>query len=283
MIEVRDVRKSFGEKTVLHGVSVVMEPGMNNLIIGTSGSGKTVLMKIMIGLMQPDSGQVIYEGKDIAQMGDEELRALRNQIGMLFQGSALFDSKTVEQNVMFPLDMFTKQRLRDKQKRVNEVLERVNLKDANKKYPAEISGGMKKRVALARAIVLNPKYLFCDEPNSGLDPQTSLVIDKLISEITKEYNITTVINTHDMNTVMESGDHIIYMLGGRKRWEGSSQEIVFSEDKDLNNFIFASEFLQKAKEMTVMEEQESNPERVAAMQQAAKDEEAQRKKKRRLF
>jgi phospholipid/cholesterol/gamma-HCH transport system ATP-binding protein len=241
------------------------------------------MMKIMIGLMKVDSGQVLYEGHDIAQMGAEELRGLRNQIGMLFQGSALFDSKTVAENVMFPLDMFTHQRYREKCRRVNEVLARVNLKDANKKYPAEISGGMKKRVALARAIVLNPKYLFCDEPNSGLDPQTSLVIDKLISEITKEYNITTVINTHDMNTVMESGDHIVYMLQGRKRWEGSSQEIVFSEDKDLNDFIFASEFLQKAKEMTVMEEQEANSEQSAEMQEAARQHEEVQKKKRRLF
>ncbi len=283
MIELKDVRKSFGEKTVLHGVNVVMEPGKNNLIIGTSGSGKTVMMKIMIGLMPVDNGQVLYEGKDIAAMSEEELRSLRNKIGMLFQGSALFDSKTVEQNVMFPLDMFTTQRLRDKQKRVNEVLERVNLKEANKKFPAEISGGMKKRVALARAIVLNPKFLFCDEPNSGLDPQTSLVIDKLITEITKEYNITTVINTHDMNTVMESGEHIVYMHQGRKRWEGSNQEIVFSEDKSLNDFIFASEFLQKAKEMTVMEEQAANPEGTAAKQEAAKQEEVVQKKRRRLF
>ncbi len=283
MIELKDVRKSFGEKTVLHGVTVGMEPGKNNLIIGTSGSGKTVMMKIMIGLMSVDTGQVLYEGRDIAGMSEEELRGLRNKIGMLFQGSALFDSKTVEQNVMFPLDMFTTQRLRDKQKRVNEVLERVNLKDANKKFPAEISGGMKKRVALARAIVLNPKYLFCDEPNSGLDPQTSLVIDKLITDITREYNIVTVINTHDMNTVMESGDHIVYMHQGRKRWEGSNQEIVFSEDKTLNDFIFASEFLQKAKEMTVMEEQATNPEATAAKQEAARHEEAKEQKKRRRF
>lgn len=283
MIELKEVRKSFGDKTVLHGVNVVMEPGKNNLIIGTSGSGKTVMMKIMIGLLPVDSGQVLYEGKDLAAMGNEELRGLRNQIGMLFQGSALFDSKTVAQNVMFPLDMFTNQRTREKYRRVNEVLERVNLKGANKKYPAEISGGMKKRVALARAIVLNPKFLFCDEPNSGLDPQTSLVIDKLISEITKEYNITTVINTHDMNTVMESGDHIVYMHQGRKRWEGSNQEIVFSEDKTLNDFIFASEFLQKAKEMTVLEEQEINPEQTAALQEAAKQHEEAQKKKRRLF
>jgi phospholipid/cholesterol/gamma-HCH transport system ATP-binding protein len=283
MIEVKDVRKSFGDKTVLHDISVAMKPGKNNLIIGTSGSGKTVLMKIMIGLLTADSGQVLYEGKDIHLMTEDELRTLRKQIGMLFQGAALFDSKTVEQNVMFPLDMFSSQRLRDKLKRVNEVLDRVNLKDANKKYPAEISGGMKKRVALARAIVLNPKYLFCDEPNSGLDPQTSLVIDKLISEITKEYSITTVINTHDMNTVMENGDHIIYMHGGRKRWEGSNQEIVFSQDKDLNNFIFASEFLQKAKEMTVMEEQEANPEQVAKLQRAAGATQEEPKKRRRLF
>ncbi len=255
MIELKDVRKSFGDKTVLHSISAIMEPGKNNLIIGTSGSGKTVMMKIMIGLMSVDSGQVLYEGNDIARMSDDDLKKLRNQIGMLFQGSALFDSKTVEQNVMFPLDMFTNKTRREKIRRVNEVLDRVNIKEANRKFPAEISGGMKKRVALARAIVLNPKYLFCDEPNSGLDPQTSLVIDKLITEITKEFNITTVINTHDMNTVMESGDHIVYMHQGRKRWEGSSHEIVFSEDKDLNAFIFASEFLQKAKEMTVLEEQ----------------------------
>jgi phospholipid/cholesterol/gamma-HCH transport system ATP-binding protein len=259
MIELKDVRKSFGDKTVLYSISAIMEPGKNNLIIGTSGSGKTVMMKIMIGLIPVDNGQVLFEGRDIAQMSEDELRKLRNQIGMLFQGSALFDSKTVEQNVMFPLDMFTNKTRREKIKRVNEVLDRVNIKEANRKFPAEISGGMKKRVALARAIVLNPKYLFCDEPNSGLDPQTSLVIDKLITEITKEFNMTTVINTHDMNTVMESGDHIVYMHQGRKRWEGSSHDIVFSQDKDLNAFIFASEFLQKAKEMTVLEEQAQNP------------------------
>jgi phospholipid/cholesterol/gamma-HCH transport system ATP-binding protein len=251
MIEVRNVKKSFSGKTVIHDVSVVMEPGKTNLIIGTSGSGKTVLMKIMIGLMPVDSGSVLYEGKDITTMDTMELKELRKQIGMMFQGSALFDSKTVEQNVMFPLDMFTKQRYKDKLKRVNEVLDRVNLKDANKKFPAEISGGMKKRVALARAIVQNPKYLFCDEPNSGLDPQTSLVIDKLVKEITYEYNITTVINTHDMNTVMESGDHILYMYQGYKQWEGSSQDIIYSKDERLNAFIFASDFLARAKEMAV--------------------------------
>lgn len=254
MIELKNVKKSFGDKTVLQDVNAVMETGKTNLIIGTSGSGKTVMMKIMVGLMSVDEGQVLYEGQDITRMDEKELKDIRTQIGMLFQGSALFDSRTVEQNVMFPLDMFTNQRRGDKLKRVNEVLDRVNLKDANKKYPAEISGGMKKRVALARALVLNPKYLFCDEPNSGLDPQTSLVIDQLIKELTLEYNITTVINTHDMNTVMESGDHIVYMHQGRKKWEGSNKEIIFSDDKDLNAFIFASDFLRKAKEITMAEE-----------------------------
>ncbi len=253
MIEIKNIRKSFGEKVVLHDVSARMEAGNANLIIGSSGSGKTVLMKIMIGLMPVDSGAVLYEGKDITRMNEKELKDLRKQIGMLFQGSALFDSKTVEENVMFPLDMFTKSSHAEKLKRVNEVLERVNLKDANKKFPAEISGGMKKRVALARAIVQNPKYLFCDEPNSGLDPQTSLVIDKLIKEITHEYKITTVINTHDMNTVMESGDYIMYMYQGHKQWEGSNRDIVFSKDERLNAFIFASEFLAKAKEMSMIE------------------------------
>lgn len=253
MIEVRNLKKSFGDKVVLHDVSAKMEPGKTNLIIGTSGSGKTVLMKIMIGLFVPDAGEVIYEGKDITKMEDHELKELRKQIGMLFQGGALFDSKTVEQNVMFPLDMFTRQGYKAKLKRANDVLARVNLEGTNKKFPAELSGGMKKRVALARAIVQNPKYLFCDEPNSGLDPQTSLVIDKLIKELTIEYNITTVINTHDMNTVMESGDHIVYMYQGNKQWEGSNKEIIFSKDEKLNSFIFASEFLTKAKEMSMME------------------------------
>lgn len=256
MIEVKNLRKSFGDKLVINDVSAVMQSGKTNLIIGTSGSGKTVLMKIMVGLMTPDIGEVLYEGKNIVDMGEKELKDIRTQIGMLFQGSALFDSKTVEENVMFPLDMFTKQSKADKRKRVNEVLSRVNLEGSNKKFPSEISGGMKKRVALARAIVLNPKYLFCDEPNSGLDPQTSLVIDKLIKEITIEFNITTVINTHDMNTVMESGDHIVYMHKGYKRWEGSNKEIVFSDDQELNNFIFASDFLRKAKEMSMIEAQQ---------------------------
>jgi len=253
MIEVKNVRKSFGDKVVLQDVSAKMEPGKTNLIIGTSGSGKTVLMKTLIGLLPVDSGAVLYEGHDIVTMDEKDLKELRKHIGMLFQGGALFDSKTVENNVMFPLDMFTKMSHTEKLKRVNEVLDRVNLKDTNDKFPAEISGGMRKRVALARAIVQNPKYLFCDEPNSGLDPQTSLVIDKLIKEITTEFNITTIINTHDMNTVMESGDHIVYMYQGNKQWEGSNKDIIFSKDERLNAFIFASDFLTKAKEMSMME------------------------------
>lgn len=253
MIELVNIKKGFGDKIILPDVSAVMETGKVNLIIGSSGSGKTVMMKCMVGLMQVDAGKVVYDGKDFTGMNDHEKKEIRQQIGMLFQGSALFDSMTVEQNVMFPLDMFGKGTLREKKTRVMECLERVNLKDAAKKYPAEISGGMKKRVGIARAIVLNPKYLFCDEPNSGLDPQTSLLIDKLIKELTLEYNITTVINTHDMNTVMESGDHIVYMYQGRKQWEGSNKDIVFSKDEKLNDFIFASEFLREAKEMRQME------------------------------
>ena len=254
MIEIKNIRKSFGEKVVLEDVSAEMLPGKVNLIIGASGSGKTVFMKCIIGLIKPDSGSVFYEGKNLYEMEDRDQKEIRMQIGMLFQGSALFDSMTVEQNIRFPLDMFTKNTRAEKLKRVNEVLSRVNLEGVNKKYPAEISGGMKKRVALARAVVLNPKYLFCDEPNSGLDPQTSLVIDKLIKELTIEYNITTVVNTHDMNTVMESGDHIIYMYKGHKKWQGSNKDIIYSKDKELNDFIFASEFLTKAKEMSMMED-----------------------------
>lgn len=247
MIEVRNVRKSFGDKEILKDISFTMYTGKTNLIIGASGSGKTVMMKCMIGLIRPDQGAILYHGEDITKMDEKELIEIRRQIGMLFQGSALFDSMTVQENVMFPLNMFTQDNFKKKLERVNEVLAKVELTDANKKYPAEISGGMKKRVALARAIVLNPKFLFCDEPNSGLDPQTSLVIDNLISSLTKEYNMTTIINTHDMNTVMESGDHIIYMHKGQKQWEGSNKEIVYSDDELLNKFIFASDFLKGAK------------------------------------
>jgi phospholipid/cholesterol/gamma-HCH transport system ATP-binding protein len=255
MIEVKNIRKAFGDKVVLEDVSAQMKAGKTNLIIGASGSGKTVLLKCMIGLFKPDAGDIIYEGVPLSSMDDKLLKELRTQIGMLFQGGALFDSMDVEHNVRFPLDMFTKKSRSEKMKRVNEVLSRVQLEGVNKKFPAELSGGMKKRVALARAIVMNPKYLFCDEPNSGLDPQTSLVIDKLINEITEEYNITTIVNTHDMNTVMESGDYIVYMYKGRKQWEGSSKDIIMSDDKKLNDFIFASDFLYKAKEMTKLEMQ----------------------------
>jgi phospholipid/cholesterol/gamma-HCH transport system ATP-binding protein len=211
-------------------------------------------MKCMVGLFQPDAGEILYDGHNFVSMDIAEKTEIRKEIGMLFQGSALFDSLNVERNVRFPLDMFTKWSASKKLNRVNEVLDRVNLVDANRKYPSELSGGMKKRVALARAIVLNPKYLFCDEPNSGLDPQTSLVIDRLIQEITKEYNITTVVNTHDMNSVMEIGNYILYMYQGNKEWEGNNREIIFSKNQRLNEFIFASEFLKDAKEMRMLEE-----------------------------
>lgn len=253
MIEIRNIKKSFGDKVILQDISAVMETGKCNLIIGASGSGKTVLTKCMVGLFTPDSGEILYDGLNMTNITEEERKELRQQIGMLFQGSALFDSMTVERNIKFPLDMFTDWTHAEKMKRVNEVLDRVNLKETNKKYPSEISGGMKKRVGIARAIVLNPKYLFCDEPNSGLDPQTSLLIDKLIKEITAEFNITTIVVTHDMNSVMEIGDNIVYMHQGKKQWEGSNKEIIFTKDELLNNFIFASEFLQDAKQMRMME------------------------------
>ena len=254
MIEIKNIRKGFGERTVLNGVSVTMQAGKCNLIIGASGSGKTVFMKCMVGLLIPDEGEICYNNNDFNKLNNEEKKEIRQQIGMLFQGSALFDSLTVEQNVMFPLNMFTKDTYAKKLKRVNEVLERVKLKDVNRKFPAELSGGMKKRVGIARAIVLNPKYLFVDEPNSGLDPQTSLVIDKLVKEITTEYDITTVVNTHDMNSVMEIGDHIIFMYQGKKEWEGSNKEIIFNKNERLNEFIFASDFLKDAKDMRMLEQ-----------------------------
>jgi phospholipid/cholesterol/gamma-HCH transport system ATP-binding protein len=258
MIEVQQIKKSFNDKPVLQEVSAILETGKCNLIIGSSGSGKTVFMKIIVGLLKADGGSIFYDGKDFTNGSEDARKEIRKEIGMLFQGSALFDSKTVEENIMFPLDMFSKMSAKQKQERVNEVLERINLKGANKKFPGELSGGMKKRVGIARAIVLNPKYLFCDEPNSGLDPQTSLVIDKLIFEITKEYNITTVINTHDMNSVMEFGEHIIYMYDGQKEWEGTNQEIIFNKNEKLNKFIFASEFLQDAKEHRMNEMNSNN-------------------------
>ena len=254
MIEIKNVSKSFGDKEILTDISAIMETGKTNLIIGTSGSGKTVLQKCMVGLFEVDKGEIIFDGRSLTNMQEEERKELRQQIGMLFQGAALFDSMTVQQNVKFPLDMFTNWSHSKKIERVNDVLDRVNLKDTNEKFPAEISGGMKKRVGIARAIVLKPKYLFCDEPNSGLDPQTSMVIDKLIHEITKENNMTTVINTHDMNSVMEIGENILYLYQGRKEWEGTKKEIIYSKHEKLYEFIFASEFLRDAKDMRMLEE-----------------------------
>lgn len=253
MIEIKNIHKGFNGNIVIEDVSAVMETGKCNLIIGASGSGKTVLMKCMVGLFEPDSGDVLYNGASFTQMQEEGRKELRQQIGMLFQGSALFDSMTVQQNVMFPLDMFTKLNIKQKLEKVNQVLARVNLEEANHKFPSEISGGMKKRVGIARAIVLNPKFLFCDEPNSGLDPKTSLVIDKLIKEITIEFGMTTIVNTHDMNSVMEIGDKIIFMHQGKKEWEGTNKDIIFSKNEELNNFIFASDFLRDAKDMRMLE------------------------------
>lgn len=260
MIEIKHLKKSFGEKTILNDVSLVMETGKCNLIIGSSGSGKTVLLKCIVGLFTPDEGRVVYDGQSMTELSVQDRKVLRQQIGMLFQGSALFDSMTVEQNIKFPLDMFTDLKHREKMQKVNEVLERVNMKGVNNKFPSEISGGMKKRVGIARSIVLNPRYLFCDEPNSGLDPQTSLVIDKLIQDLTVEFNITTIVVTHDMNSVMEIGDHIFYMYQGRKQWEGSNKDIIHSKDEKLNEFIFASDFLQDAKQLRVMEAEKEKEE-----------------------
>ncbi len=248
MIEIRNISKSFETQHVLHDVSAVFEAGKTNLVIGISGSGKTVLMKIMTGLIRPDQGHVYFDNRDFYALSRNEQKALRREIGMLFQGAALFDSLTVEENVMLPLNMFSNATAKEKMQRVNFCLERVNLSGANKKFPGELSGGMKKRVGIARAIVLNPKYLFCDEPNSGLDPRTSLVIDDLIIEITKEYKMTTIINTHDMNSVMEIGEKIVFLYKGKKDWEGTKDEILSAKDENLNSFIFASDFLRDARD-----------------------------------
>ena len=260
MIELKSVSKSFGDIAVIKNVDCTFETGKCNLIIGASGSGKTVLMKCIVGLMNVTQGEILYDGRNFITLSDQEKKKIREEIGMLFQGSALFDSQTVEQNIMFPLEMFSTDSLKVKKERVREVLNRVQLADnAATKFPSEISGGMKKRVALARAIVLNPQYLFCDEPNSGLDPKTSMVIDKLIQEITFEFNMTTIINTHDMNSVMEIGEKIIYMNQGEKEWEGSNKEIIFSKNQKLNDFIFASDFLQDAKLIKKIIETKSIP------------------------
>ena len=254
MIELKNISKSFNGRTIISNIDAVFQTGKCNLIIGASGSGKSVLLKVIVNLFKPDAGEALYDGINIITLEEDRKKELRQQIGMLFQSSALFDSMTVEQNILFPMDMFTNKTIAEKKKRVDEVLERVNLSGSNKKFPSELSGGMKKRVGIARAIVLNPKYLFCDEPNSGLDPQTSLLIDKLIKEITLEYNMTTVVVTHDMNSVMEIGDNILFLHKTKKQWEGSNKDIIFSKDETLNNFIFASEFLQDAKQMRMMEQ-----------------------------
>jgi phospholipid/cholesterol/gamma-HCH transport system ATP-binding protein len=248
MIEVRNVYKSFNGKEVLKNISFTFEAGKTNLIIGQSGSGKTVLMKSVIGIHQVDKGQILYNGRDFTKMSNKETALLRQEIGMLFQGSALFDSMTVEENVRFPLEMFSNKTRKEWEKRVAFCLDRVGLSHAAKLFPSEISGGMQKRAAIARAIVLEPTYLFCDEPNSGLDPKTSLTIDQLIQEITRENNITTIVNTHDMNSVMEIGDKILFIHKGEKGWEGSKDTIFDSNNENLDNLVFASELFKKVKE-----------------------------------
>ena len=248
MIEIKDLHKSFEDKTVLKGISTTFDNGKTNLIIGQSGSGKTVLIKCIVGLFDPTKGDVLYDGRSFVQMNKKERTLLRREMGMIFQSAALFDSMTVLENVMFPLDMFSMDNYADRKRRAEYCLDRVNLLEAANKYPGEISGGMQKRAAIARAIVLNPKYLFCDEPNSGLDPKTSLVIDDLIHGITHEFNITTIINTHDMNSVMGIGEKIIYICEGYKEWEGTKDEVVNSDNEKLNSFIFASDLFRKIKE-----------------------------------
>jgi phospholipid/cholesterol/gamma-HCH transport system ATP-binding protein len=247
MIEARNISKYFGENKVLTDVSFIFEPGKTNLIIGQSGSGKTVFMKCLVGLLRPDEGEVFYDGRNFCRMGQQELRNLRQEIGMLFQGGALFDSMNVEQNVMFPLNMFTRMSYNDKLERVNFCLERVNLEGRNALMPSELSGGMVKRVAIARAISMNPKYLFCDEPNSGLDPVTAGVIDELIKEITEEYNITTVVNTHDMNSVLMTGENIAFIHKGQIWWSGDRHQILHTDNQVLNDFIFATELTRRIK------------------------------------
>lgn len=245
MIKATDIYKSFDDTEVLKGISVTFEKGKTNLIIGRSGAGKTVLLKILVGLFEPTSGSIWYDGDNFSAMDKKQRRAIRMEVGMLFQGSALFDSMTTEENIRFPLDMFTNMTKKEKQKQVDFCLERVELVGANKKYPSEISGGMQKRVGIARSIVLNPKYLFCDEPNSGLDPKTALLIDELIKRITYENNITTIINTHDMNSVMEIGDNIVLLHNGTLAWQGNKAEVLNNENELLQDFIFASPFLQR--------------------------------------
>ena len=245
MIEVKNISKSFGDKQVMKNVSLVAEQGKTTLVIGGSGHGKTVLMKSIVGLEEVDSGAVFYDGRNFSEMGIKQRKAIRQEMGMLFQGSALFDSLNVEENVAFPLSMFSDMSEEEKMERVNFCLKRVNLENKNHNYPSEISGGQKKRVGIARAIAMNPKYLFCDEPNSGLDPLTSLVIDDLIKEITQEFNITTIVNTHDMNSVMTIGDKVIFIYKGQKWWEGSSKDILHTDNKEVSEFVGTAKVLKQ--------------------------------------
>lgn len=248
MIKIEQIYKSFGTNEVLKGIDATFAPGKVSLIIGGSGSGKSTLLKCMVGLHEPDKGRVLFDGKDFSKLSFEDRIPIRKEIGMLFQNSALFDSMTVEQNIIFSLDMFTEMSKSEKLDRANFCLERVNLKGRNKLYPSELSGGMKKRVGIARAIAMSPKYLFCDEPNSGLDPETSILIDELILELTEEYNATTIVVTHDMNSVMGIGEYILYLYKGQKFWEGSNQDMMRSDVEELNNFVFASPLMKRAKE-----------------------------------
>ncbi|MBR6376040.1 MAG: ABC transporter ATP-binding protein [Alloprevotella sp.] len=253
MIELRNIYKSFEDKEVLKNISTKFENGKTNLIIGQSGSGKTVLMKCIVGLFEPTSGAILYDGRDFVAMKKREKALLHREMGMIFQSAALFDSMSVIDNVLFPLDMFSDKSYKERRRRAEYCLDRVNLSDAAEKFPDEISGGMQKRVAIARAIALNPKYLFCDEPNSGLDPKTSLVIDELIHSITEEFQTTTIINTHDMNSVMGIGEHIIFIYKGNAEWEGTKDDVVSSDNERLNSFIFASDLFRKVKEVEVNE------------------------------
>ena len=249
MIEIQHLYKSFGDKEVLKDINAKFEDGKTNLIIGQSGSGKTVLMKTLVGLLEPTSGHILYDGRDFVSMNKHEKVRMRREMGMIFQSAALFDSLSVLENVMFPLDMFSSMNYRERVKRAQDCLDRVNLIDAQQKFPGEISGGMQKRVAIARAIVLNPKYLFCDEPNSGLDPHTSLVIDELLSSITKEFDITTIINTHDMNSVMGIGENINFIYQGRNEWQGTKDDVMGSTNEKLNDLVFASDLFKKVKDV----------------------------------
>ena len=257
MIEIKHLYKSFGEKEVLHDINTVFEDGKTNLIIGQSGAGKTVLMQNLVGLLDPTKGEVLYDGRNIVTMTKREKILMRREMGMIFQGSALFDSQTVFENVRFPLDMFSDMTAKERDKQAQKCLDRVNLTSAEAKFPGEISGGMQKRVAIARAIVMNPKYLFCDEPNSGLDPKTSLVIDQLITEITREYNMTTIINTHDMNSVMGIGENIIFIADGKKEWQGTKDTVISAKIKKLNDLVFASDLFKKVKEVELEEERKA--------------------------